>query len=85
MFLLFSLFSPTGLDFYVDEYVFNIQFNFIHLYELVHKSEFSRETTNRKYIHIYIYIYIYIYSRVCVCVCVCVCIERERDRERDLL
>ena len=53
MFLLFSLFSPTGLDFYVDEYVFNIQFNFIHLYELVYKSGFSRETTNRKYIHIY--------------------------------
>ena len=64
MFLLFSLFSPTGLDFYVDEYVFNIQFNFIHLYELVYKSGFSRETTNRKYI----YIYIYIHTRVCVCV-----------------
>lgn len=43
MFLLFCLFSPIGLDFYVDEYVFNIQFNFIHLYELVYKSGFSRE------------------------------------------
>ena len=64
MFLLFSLFSPIGLDFYVDEYVFNIQFNFILLFELVYKSGFSRETEPIGTIYIYICVCIYTHTYI---------------------